>query len=183
MSPYLFILCTEILSGLCNQAQDRGTLAGIKVARGSPAINHLLFPDDTMFFCRSNIDSCTELMSILNRYEAASGQCINRTKSAITFSSKTLPATKDNVKNAVGITNEGGIGKYLGLPEHFGRKKRDIFSMIVDRIRQRAHSWSSKLLSGAGKLVLLKSVIVRCRRMRCPALSFHSPSVSRYNQS
>ncbi|XP_022553759.1 uncharacterized protein LOC111203903 [Brassica napus] len=160
LSPYLFILCTEVLSGLCNQAQDRGTLAGIKVARGYPAINHLLFADDTMFFCRSDRDSCTELMSILNRYEAASGQCINRTKSAITFSFKTLPATKDNVKNALGIANEGGIGKYLGLSDDFGRKKRDIFSMIVDRIRQRAHSWSSKLLSGAGKLVLLKYVLV-----------------------
>ncbi|XP_013739997.1 uncharacterized protein LOC106442922 [Brassica napus] len=159
LSPYLFILCTEVLSGLCNQARDRGTLAGIKVARGCPAINHLLFADDTMFFCRSDRASCKELTSILHRYEMASDQCINRAKSAITFSSKTLPATKENVKTALGIAKEGGIGKYLGLPEHFGRKKRDIFSSIVDRIRQKSHSWSSKLLSGAGKMVLLKTVL------------------------
>lgn len=30
--------------------------------------------------------------------------------------------------------NDGGIGKYLGLPEHFSRKKRDIFASLVDRI-------------------------------------------------
>ena len=85
LSPYLFILCTEVLSGLCNQAQESGTLAGIKVARGSPAINHLLFADDTMFFCRLDRDSCAVLTFILNRYEVASSQCINRSKSAITF--------------------------------------------------------------------------------------------------
>lgn len=54
---------------------------------------------------------------------------------------------------------EEGIGKYLGLPEHFTRKKKDIFAGIVDRIRQKSHSWSSRYLNGAGKQVLLKSVL------------------------
>ncbi|CAA7043727.1 unnamed protein product [Microthlaspi erraticum] len=56
----------------------------------------------------------------------------------------------------MGIQQEGGQGKYLGLPEAFGRKKKDLFSSVLDRIRQRAISWSSKLLSSAGKLVMLK---------------------------
>lgn len=51
------------------------------------------------------------------------------------------------------------MGKYLGLPEHFGRRKRDIFASIGDRIRQRSHSWSSRYLSSAGKLVPLKTVL------------------------
>lgn len=46
----------------------------------------------------------------------------------------------------------------MGLPEHFGRSKKDLFSFIVDKIKQKAASWSTKLLSGAGKLVMLKSV-------------------------
>ena len=49
LSPYLFILCTEVLSGLCQQAMRTGTLPGVKVARNRPPINHLLFADDTMF--------------------------------------------------------------------------------------------------------------------------------------
>lgn len=48
LSPYLFILCTEVLSGLCKKAQI-GDVFGVKVARNCPAINHLLFADDTMF--------------------------------------------------------------------------------------------------------------------------------------
>lgn len=136
LSPYLFILCTEVLSGLCAKAQEDGSLPGVKVGRSCPPINHLLFADDTMFFSRSDPKSCAALSRILDRYAQASGQCINRGKSAITFSSKTTSAAKARVKQSLIIAGEGGIGKYLGLPEHFGRKKRDIFAGIVDRIRQ-----------------------------------------------
>lgn len=159
LSPYLFILCTEVLSGLCHQAMVKGTLLGVKIGRQCPPINHLLFADDTMFFGKSNSESCKTLCQILSRYEAASGQSINKAKSAITFSSKTNVAAKNRVKRELNISNEGGIGKYLGLPEHFGRRKRDIFAEIVDRIRQKAHGWTARYLSGAGKCVLLKAVL------------------------
>ena len=118
-----------------------------------------MFADDTMFFCRSNVTSWSTFLSILSRYEQASGQCINKSKSSITFSSKTRPEVKTRVRAALDISNDGVMGKYLGLPEHFGRRKRDIFASIVDRIRQRSHSWSSRYLSSAGKLVPLKTVL------------------------
>jgi len=140
LSPYLFILCSEVLSGLCKSAQDRGKLLGIRVAKGSPRVNHLLFADDTMFFCRCDPQSCRELLGILQKYEQASGQKINEQKSAITFSSKTSMETRERVKRELKITKEGGQGKYLGLPELFGRKKRDLFTSIVDRIKQRGLS-------------------------------------------
>lgn len=172
LSPYLFILCTEVLSGLCHNAQVRGTLPGIRVARKSPLINHLLFADDTMFFSKTSAKSCSTLLSILKRYEEASWQCINVAKSGITFSSKTPPEVKARVKQALGITMEGGVGKYLGLPEHFGRRKKDIFTGIVDKIRQKTLNWSTRFLSGAGKQVLLKAVscfklpISLCKRIQ-----------------
>lgn len=159
LSPYLFILCTEVLSGLCRRAQEDGSLKGIKVARGSPPINHLLFADDTMFFCRSDQKSCQALASLISKYERASGQSINYNKSSITFSSKTPPTTKVRAKASLKIPKEGGIGKYLGLPEHFGRRKSDIFTSIVDRIRNKAQGWANRFLSGAGKEILLKAVL------------------------
>ncbi|XP_024015914.1 uncharacterized protein LOC112089169 [Eutrema salsugineum] len=159
LSPYLFILCGEVLSSLCNQAQEKGHLQGIRVARTSPRINHLLFADDTMFFSKTNDRCCSTLSNILQQYELVSGQKINVEKSSITFSAKTSSETKERVKAKLGISKEGGQGKYLGLPEYFGRRKKDMFTLIVDRIRQRAASWSSRFLSGAGKLTLLKSVL------------------------
>lgn len=35
LSPYIFILCSEVLSGLCNRAQEQGKLIGLRVAKGS----------------------------------------------------------------------------------------------------------------------------------------------------
>lgn len=89
LSPHIFILCTEILSALCIKGEENRTLPGIKVARGSPAINHLLFADDTMFFCKSSPRCVDALMKILSTYEDVSGQRINPQKSAITFLAKT----------------------------------------------------------------------------------------------
>lgn len=159
LSPYLFILCTEVLSGLCKKAQRQGEVVGVKVAQNCPAINHLLFADDTMFFSRTDPRSCAALVAILRKYEEASGQFINLDKSAITFSAKTPGATKRRVREQLHILNEGGLGKYLGLPEKFSQKKCDIFASLVDLIRQRSHSWTTRFLSGAGKMVLLKSVL------------------------
>lgn len=122
LSPYLFILCTEVLSSLCQQAQAKGLLPGVRVARGSPPINHLLFADDTMFFCKSSSKCCSALTRLLGCYEEASGKKINLSKSAITFSSKTTQTCKSRVKRSLHIEKEGGIGKYLGLPEHFGQR-------------------------------------------------------------
>lgn len=94
-------------------------------------------------------------MRILAIYEEVSGQRINPQKSAITFSAKTPEIVRDRVKQTMEIYNEGGVGNYLGLPEQFGRRKRDIFASILDRIWQKSHSWTAKFLSGAGKQVML----------------------------
>ena len=159
LSPYLFILCTEVLSGLCSRAMQNGNLAGIQVARRCPPVNHLLFADDTMFFTKTSVACCEALKRVLSLYEGASGQCINLGKSAITFSAKTPSEVKTRVKDFLNIHSEGGAGKYLGLPEHFGRKKRDIFINLIDRIRQKSISWSTRYLSSAGKQVLLQAVL------------------------
>lgn len=181
VSPYLFILCTKVLSGLCNKALLNGSLPGIKVARNCPPINHLLFSDDTMFFGKSSSTICATLVTILSRYEQASGQCINRAKSAVTFSTKTSAEAKVRVKRELDISNEGGIGKYLGLPEHFGRKKRDIFASILDKIRQKAHGWTVRFLSSAGKMILLKTVLAAMPTYAMGCFT-QNPCVSRFNR-
>ncbi|XP_013699656.2 uncharacterized protein LOC125596828 [Brassica napus] len=159
LSPYIFILCGEVLSGLCCRAQNSGDLTRIRVARRCPRLTHLLFADDTMFFIKATTSNASTLHAILHQYELASGQLINTDKSSISFSAKTPQETRISVKQTLGIAKEGGVGKYLGLPELFTRKKRDLFSSIVERIKIKAASWSSRRLSAAGKLTMLKSVL------------------------
>lgn len=55
LSPYLFILCAKVLTGLCMKEQQLGRFKGLQVARGCPFINHLLFGDDTVFFSGTSV--------------------------------------------------------------------------------------------------------------------------------
>jgi len=119
LSPYIFILCGEVLSGLCRQAQ-----VSKHMSQHSPSVNHLLFADDTMFFCKTKKKDCTALLTILQRYGDVSGQLINTQKSSVFFSRRTPYETQLQVKQWLSIINDGGLGKYLGLPEHFGRRRK-----------------------------------------------------------
>lgn len=64
------------------------------------------------------------------------------------------------------ILREGEVGKYLGLPKHFGQRNKDLFSLIVDKIKQRESGWSTKVLSSVPKLVMMKMFYLRYRRMQ-----------------
>lgn len=175
LSPYLFILCSEVLSGMCRSAQRRGKIKGVKIASKYPSINHLLFADDTMVFCKANKTTALALKTLLKTYEDVSGQLINAQQSSINFSRRTSQTTRGLMKQLLGIDKEGGIGKYLGLPENFGRKKTDLFAEIVAKIKLKSVSWSTKFLSKAGTMVMLKSVLA--------SMSTHSMSCFKLPQT
>ncbi|VVA21183.1 Hypothetical predicted protein, partial [Prunus dulcis] len=47
---------------------------------------------------------------------------------------------------------------YLGLPTHVGRSRRQCFNSLKERIWKKIQGWKAKLLSFAGKEILLKVV-------------------------
>ena len=49
--------------------------------------------------------------------------------------------------------------KYLGLPAVVGRKKKESLVYIKERIWGKLQGWKEKLLSQAGREVLLKAVV------------------------
>ncbi|XP_074304857.1 uncharacterized protein LOC141639693 [Silene latifolia] len=56
------------------------------------------------------------------------------------------------------------MGKYLGLPTDIGisdngKSKRDIFNFLIDNVKKRTSSWNSLLLSSAGRLSLISSIL------------------------
>nr|XP_027122200.1 uncharacterized protein LOC113739155 [Coffea arabica] len=62
------------------------------------------------------------------------------------------------VCQALGNIQKVNQGKYLGLPMVITRSKQQLFGYIKDNIQQRLKKWKNKLLSAAGKEVMLKSV-------------------------
>ena len=141
-----------------NQAMCDRSLLGIKVALQAPAINHLLFADDSLFFSLANPKAGRKLKHILNLYELVSGQAVNLNKSSITFGSKVSASVKTNMRRLLGIFNEGGNGKYLGLPEQFNHKKGEMFQYIIDKVNEATQGWNRRFLSHGGKEILLKTV-------------------------
>jgi hypothetical protein len=159
LSPYLFILITEGLTALIKKSVASGDLHGIQICRGAPVVSHLLFADDCFLFCRSTVAECNHLMSLLKIYGDASGQEINLSKSEVFFSRNlSLPAQED-LSRIMGVRHVLGTGNYLGLPSMIGRKKKEVFAYIKDRIWKRINSWRGRALSRTGKEVMIKSVL------------------------
>lgn len=136
----------------------RGDIIGIKVCKDTPTLTHLLFVDDCFLFCRSNAIEASILKDILDTYDRASGQLINFQKSEVFFSSNTPHTTRQFIYSLLGVTKTIGIRKYLGLPSIIGRRKKEIFCFIKDRLWKRISHWTSKNLSKAGKEIMIKSM-------------------------
>jgi hypothetical protein len=159
LSPYLFILCADVLSSLINHLQATNKVKGISIATNAPPISHLFFADDSILFCRAKKEEATHLMKALEEYQRISGQQINLQKSEMTFS----PNLQSNVKAdfhaimPIHITNN--IAKYLGMPTTMGRSKIQDFKFLMDKIWSKLKGWKEKNLSFAGRKVLISAVI------------------------
>jgi hypothetical protein len=71
LSPYLFILCANVLYGLITRAEQEEKLHGIKIAHSAPAISHLFFADDSLFFCRASKEEAQTIKNIITEYQEA----------------------------------------------------------------------------------------------------------------
>ena len=61
------------------------------------------------------------------------------------------------IHNLLGITNLGGMGNYLGIPESLGGSKIQIFGFLNERVHNKVNSWTVRFLTKEGKEVLIKS--------------------------
>ena len=68
MSPLLFVLVMEAVSRMLDKAIHEGRLSSFNVgvsARRSLMVSHLLFTDDPLIFCDTNIDQMLILHMVL----------------------------------------------------------------------------------------------------------------------
>lgn len=50
LSSYLFLICTEDLISLHSRVGNEKQITGIRISRGAPSINHMLFADNSILF-------------------------------------------------------------------------------------------------------------------------------------
>jgi len=61
LSPYLFVLCQEVLYTLLEKEFVEGRINGVKTSIGEPTITHVMYADDIVLFSKAKR---SEAMSI-----------------------------------------------------------------------------------------------------------------------
>ncbi|CAN1788506.1 LINE-1 retrotransposable element ORF2 protein, partial [Linum perenne] len=159
LSPYLFIIVSNVLSFLIQQDLASKNLKGIKLNYRCPDLSHVLFADDTLIFGKATLSEASQIKLVLQRYCSLSGQAVNDDKSALFFSANTPEEVKLAISEALNIPTDTKLGKYLGMPAEWGNSKTSTFKYLLDRMQSKAESWTSLLLSHAGRETLIKSVL------------------------
>lgn len=121
-----------------------------------------------LFFCKADKKEAQVLRYLLELYERGLGQLINLDKSSVLFSKNFQAKEKEEISLHLGGIARVDQGKYLGLPMVVNKTKCHIFSFIKEKVKARLGSWKNKMLSLAGKEVMLKAV--------CMAMPIHAMS-------
>lgn len=132
LSPYMFLICAEGLSGILFREENLRTFEGIKINKFCPSISHLFFADDSLVFCRAPEKDCQSLKMSLKVYEEASGQTINLDKSVFMTSKNVKEELARKLGMILGIRKKGATGEYLGMSSQNGRSKAKMFNKIKD---------------------------------------------------
>ena len=84
---------------------------------------------------------------------------INPAKTTLFFSRHNDEQTQKAIKMSLVVPVIQHYEKYLGLPSFIDRDKKACFVNMKERIWARMQGWKEKLLSQAGKEVMIKAVI------------------------
>lgn len=159
LSPYLFVLCMEVLSQRISQAVATGQWAALTPSRGGPAISHVFFADDLLLFGAASFSQARVMDHVLADFCAILGQSISRNKSTVWFSPNTPVYLQHSICSAFHIPSTRNLGTYLGIPLIHGRTRVAHFRYILDKAHRRLAGWKIKSLSRAARLVLIKSTL------------------------
>ncbi|KAK2648866.1 hypothetical protein Ddye_016355 [Dipteronia dyeriana] len=132
--PYLFLICDEGLSSLIINSHARGLISGFKCSRFRPSITHLFFENDSMLFSRATTSDCEATKNMLDVYKKASGQIVSISKFALCVSPYVGHGESVRLAGILGIQVVACHERYLGWSCYVGRKKKELFVDIVNRV-------------------------------------------------
>lgn len=141
------------------KAVQDGSIQGIRLNPTCPTLSNLPFVDDAIFFLKGMILEAQNVANILNQYCFVSGQTINLNKSGLLFGRDCSQNLKRNLAAELRVPISENLGKYLGIPSNWGQTKKQVFAWILARVERKLEGWKERLISTAGKEILIKTVI------------------------
>ncbi|XP_021996267.1 uncharacterized protein LOC110893468 [Helianthus annuus] len=158
LSPYLFTLVMEVLTCILHRTSQLDSSFRFHNKCEKQKIINLCFADDLFLFARGDVRSAKCIMDSLSRFSSMSGLVPSIQKSTAYFCN-----VSSHIKDAIlGILpfEEGMLPvKYLGVPLISSRLRVKDCSVLLERLDQRIKNWKNKLLSFAGRLQLILSVL------------------------
>ncbi|CAJ2672049.1 unnamed protein product [Trifolium pratense] len=158
LSPLLFCLAEDVLSRSISNLVTEGKINLIKGTRNVKVPSHTFYADDLMIFCKGNLAGLKALKDLFSTYALESGQVINNSKSTI-FSGSITQGRLNLIVQLLNF-NIGTLPfNYLGVPIFKGKPKASYLQPIADKIKLKLSAWKASLLSIAGRVQLVRSVI------------------------
>lgn len=127
----------------------------VQVVRKAPIISHLFFADDSLLFARANTEETGRIKHIFSEYQRTYGKMVKFDKSEVPFSGNMGEDSKEVIRARLGFKGVIRNSRYLSLPVVFGRLKKEVFKLVIDRVWKKVKGWNVGFLSTAGKEVLI----------------------------
>ena len=162
LSSYLFVIVMDALSMLITKRIEDSNRAGQpfdyhwRCAKNR--ITHLCFADDLMIFCGTSARSVHLLHNSLTEFSLLSGLIPNMDKSCI-FLAGNNQTYNSFVLQVFQFPGGSLPVKYLGVPLITTKLSYANCHMLIDGITSRIRNWKAKLLTFAGRLQLIQSVL------------------------
>jgi hypothetical protein len=158
LSPLLFCIAEDVLSRQITKLVENGQLMPIKGTRSVMVPSHSLYADDVMIYCNGKQSNLIALKKLFTRYALASGQVVNVSKSTI-YSGSISNSRLLHIAQFLGFSIGALPFVYLGVPIFKGSPKVAYFQPMADKIKAKLAAWKASLLSVAGRIELVKSVV------------------------
>lgn len=115
LSPFIFILCQDVLARAWSSLVESGTVKPVRLSRTGPPVSQLLFADDVVFCMQANITSCSSFRALLKLFCAESGQRVNCDKSLV-FASANVPQRHQKILSKILGYRQSSSFDNLGSP-------------------------------------------------------------------
>ena len=159
LSPYLFLLCANVLSLSLQKAEQEKLINGVRVGRNGCSFTHLLYADDSLFFFKNDNKSLVNLRGILDWYCNLSGQYINYEKSDLFCSPNMSNEEQVCLARLLNVNLVQNPSKYLGQNFKLKGNKVADFQFLVDKLQSKLQGWKASLFSQAERTRLIASIL------------------------
>ncbi|CAH9139932.1 unnamed protein product [Cuscuta epithymum] len=158
LSPYLFILATEVLSRGLKCLVSSNQIKPLWIGPEGHPVTHLCYADDILIFLNGEARFIQNFNKFLGQYQRVSGQAINFEKSNFGCG-KTSLARIRKMERLLGMTKINLPMKYLGSNLHKGINRKNYCHGILQSFDKKLTTWKQKHLNFGGRMVLIKHVL------------------------